>query len=146
MRQSTCRRTLECKLTEKEFTERAKALSQALANKDRAEGRLKSATSQIKAEIEEHTSEYKSLQVVVASGLEFREITCNVVYDWDAKTKSIIRPDTGEIIDVDIIPESDLQEHMEGIAEENKILNMTPENEGMFTAPISESVEAEPQL
>lgn len=123
MREKKCKRVLECKLTDGEFISKAKELSLTLAKHDAAEDKLKSAQTQIKAEIQSLEGEVNKLKKVVASGIEFRELECLVHYDWDAKTKSIIRPDTGETVDVDIIPESDLQEHFSFLKEENEKLN-----------------------
>lgn len=131
MRQTKCKRILECKLTNEELILRAKTMSQTMNKHKAAEDRLKSATSQIKAEIQQLESEINGHQVVVASGNEFRELECVITYNWDDKTRSITRPDTGEIVEVDIIPESDLQEHLAILQEENNAILGVPENDSV---------------
>ena len=123
MRQKTCKKMLECKLTTEELVVRSKELSKALDEHDAAEDRLESARTQIKAEIASVEGTINKLKKVVGSGVEFREIECNIVYDWDKKEKIIVRSDTGETVDVDIIPEEDLQEHLELIERENAKIN-----------------------
>lgn len=141
MRQTKCKRVLDCVLTDMELIQRAKTMSQTMNKKVAADDKLKSATTQIKAEIAQLESEIKSLQVVVSSGKEFREIECKIDYDWDKRIKSVVRTDTGVIVEEDIIPESELQEHFKFLEDENKAIMSIPENEAEpLTAPIGEAV------
>lgn len=71
------------------------------------------------------------------TGSEFREIPCEIEYDFENKLKRWIREDTGEIAKEDIIPYNELQEEMDIATEarekqeaEDAVLNDNPESDG----------------
>ena len=143
MRQKTFKKMLECKLTTEEHLKKSMELSKTLDSIDAAEDKLEMAKSQIKSDITSLEATKNKLKKIVSSGVEFREVECDIVYDWDANTKSIIRPDTGEVVDVDIIPEADLQEHLSFLEEENREINAQHGNGDSTTS--DSSVQAEEQ-
>ena len=49
----------------------------------------------------------------IRDGKEQRKVPCKVVYDWDKGTKVIIHPQTGEVIEEQIITDEDRQGKME---------------------------------
>lgn len=109
---------LECILNDKELKDYSKELSKELTDKSRAEDDKKAFNSQMKARIDGHDARISALSEKIGSEKEYRDIECEVVYDWKAKTRSYLREDTGEIAFTDIIPERELQEEMELESEE----------------------------
>ena len=49
----------------------------------------------------------------IRDGKEQRKVPCKVVYDWDKGTKAIIHPQTGEVIEEQIITNEDRQMELE---------------------------------
>jgi hypothetical protein len=96
----------------------------------KAEDSLKSFSAQSKAEIQGAQEKINLLAAKLSTGKEYRNVICDVVYNWDNGTRTYVRTDTGEIAGDDIIPESDLQEHMaierEGGPVETEMQDVTP--------------------
>lgn len=109
-RETKCTRSLECKLTDSEKLSYAKEMSERIGKKSASEDQLKAATTQIKADIAGHDARIQAIASKLTSGTEYRDVECEIRYDWKKKIKEIIRKDTGEIIHADIIPDKDLQE------------------------------------
>lgn len=119
-REKYANRYLECVLTEDELKDCSKRLAVSVRDRSRAEDALKSFKSQNKSEIDGYDATINSMSEKVSSGKEYREVKCNVVYQWEDKVKEYVREDTGEIIDTDIITERELQEEAELNAPEKK--------------------------
>jgi hypothetical protein len=105
-------RKLECVLKDSEKLVYSKELSDTFREKDAEEESLKSYSTQAKAAIQGCVEKMKLLSLKLSSGKEYRDVVCAVAYDWEKGTRTYIREDTGEIVDTDIIPETDIQEHM----------------------------------
>ncbi len=103
---------LECALTNPEKLDYSKDLAENINRKARAEDSLKAYKSQAKSEIEGHEAKINLLSQKISSGMEYRMVECSIEYDWNNKTRTWVRLDTGEIAKDDIIPESMLQQKM----------------------------------
>ena len=52
------------------------------------------------------------LSQTIEDGNEIRDIECSWQYDWSRSERSLYRLDTGEIVETDIIPEHEKQQHL----------------------------------
>jgi hypothetical protein len=100
---------LECILTDTEKLIYSKEMAESVGFRARAEDSLKSFSTQIKAQIAGHDAKINLLAEKLSTGREYREVECEIVKDFKAKTKSFIRKDTGDVARVDELSESDLQ-------------------------------------
>jgi hypothetical protein len=92
-------------------------LSKTLAkhNQDLAEieGQKKRVMADFGAKIQGEESNIGELSRKVSSGYEFRNIECVVTYhDPTQGKKTIVRTDTGEVVRVDVMSHSELQEQL----------------------------------
>jgi len=111
---------LECNLTPEERLEYSKQLANHIKDKAVVTDRLTAYKSQAKATIDAHDANINSLSTKVSTGKEFREIVCDIEYDWDNKTKYWRRRDSNAICKEDIITERDLQEVLDLREKEDK--------------------------
>ena len=102
--------SLECILTDSEKLKYSKSLAENICALQRKEDDLKAFSAQAKAEISGHQASVNLLSEKINRGREYRSVECSITYDFEAKEKSWIRSDTGEIARTDIITESELQE------------------------------------
>ena len=105
--------TLQCILTDEEKESYSSKLAQAVSDKRRKDCEMENYRTQHKAEITQFENAIVLYAEKVNTGKEFRPIECSIVYDFEEKTKTWFRKDTGEFAKDDIIPESELQEEME---------------------------------
>lgn len=94
---------LECILTNEEKLKYSKA---------RAEDNLKSYQPQTKAQIASFEATINLLADKLNSGTEYRDVVCDIIVDYKAKTKSFIRKDTGQTARLDELSEKDLQQEL----------------------------------
>jgi hypothetical protein len=113
MRETKANLYLECVLTEDELKNYSKQMADSFSKRQRAEDSLKSMQTQMKAEIQGHEAKMNLCAEKVNSGKEYRDVECEIVYNWDKKEKEYVRKDTGEIAKTEIIDEKDLQEHLD---------------------------------
>lgn len=104
---------LECTLTDDELRDYSKQMADCYSKKSRAEFNFKSIKKQTDSEIAGYEARINLCAEKVNSGKEYREVSCDVKYDWDKKTKDYVRKDTGEIAKSDIITEKELQEEID---------------------------------
>lgn len=104
--------TLPCILTDAEKIEYGLQQSIALQSKEQAEDKKKEFDSQIKADIEKHDARAREIGHKLTSGKEYRQVECDILYDFEQKNRIWIRKDNGEEAKKDIIPEEMLQEEM----------------------------------
>jgi len=105
-------RSLECILTQEEIANLGKELASIHSEKCRSEARLKSFATQCKADIAACDAKIQSISERVNTGKEFRDVPCNITYDWARRVKQFWRQDTGEIIGEGRITEDEYQEEM----------------------------------
>jgi uncharacterized protein YecA (UPF0149 family) len=102
--------SLQCILTEKELLTYSKQLSENISKKARSEDCLKQFSSQVKSEIATCDANINSIAEKLNTGKEFRNVDCEIVYDFEKKERRWVRVDTFETIKTDMILEEDLQE------------------------------------
>ena len=111
-REKTVKMMLECLLTDKEKLGYSKELGEAISKRNRALDSLKSFQTQAKADLAGVEANIAILADKLNTGHEYRDVECDIVYDWTAKEKRWIRSDTDVTVKTDIIPEKELQERL----------------------------------
>lgn len=120
MREKKTSLYLECVLTEEEMRSYSKQMADSFSKKCRVEDSLKAIKKQMDSEIAGHEARMNLCAERVNSGKEYRDVMCEVFYDWHLKEKRYVRLDTGEIAKTDIITEKELQEELDLRIEEGK--------------------------
>lgn len=103
----------ECRLEDRERLQYGKQLAAEMSKLHRLQERLASFRSQINAQIKQANAQINVLSEKLNSGVEYRDIECDVTYNWETKEKMWWRRDTRELARQDIIPEAELQEELE---------------------------------
>lgn len=111
--------SLECKLTPEEISNFAKLAAEANRAMAQADGELKSFTKEKKAIMQRSESDLDLFSGYVYSEKMYREVDCEIQYDFDSNEKHYIRKDTGELIDTKPMTATDRQENIDGI-DDNK--------------------------
>ena len=89
---------LPCELTNEELIDRAKQLAGAGRKIEDKEAEHSALKAQMRSEMKLLTAKRDSLNSVVASGREYREVTIKEIHDFDSGKFKKVRTDTGEII------------------------------------------------
>lgn len=100
---------LECKLTEAEVRAASKTLADALSRKEGVESRIESFKTQAKADIAGIDAVIQKNTALVNSEKEFRNVACEVRFDWPKGLKETFRLDTGEAVFKSEISEDERQ-------------------------------------
>lgn len=108
---------LEVKLTKDEMMAASKALAEAINKSNRIINELDTFKAQKKAELTAAKDEIAKQSVLVNSEKEFRNVECEVDYDWRKAVKHFIRLDTGEIVRTEAITNEERQQMMPGVPE-----------------------------
>jgi hypothetical protein len=104
--------SVKCILTNDEKLEYGIAISEAFESKKCKEDELNRVSAQIKGEIALCDAQIRVIAQKFTSGTEYREVECEILYNFVMRMRQWIRKDTGEIYKEDIIPEHMLQEEM----------------------------------
>jgi hypothetical protein len=97
--EESCKKYLIYKFTEDEIKELGKSLAKAFSDHSEAEGHLKSASTQIKAELSALEGNMTMMSEKIRSGYEHRNIDCRKEFDYRLGTVTITRLDTGEVVE-----------------------------------------------
>jgi uncharacterized coiled-coil DUF342 family protein len=92
-------RDLPVRLTPQEVEERTSQLLEALAKIDQLTDEKKQVAADYKSRIDELTKKAHQYRRAVEKREEYRLINCDVVKEFSSLTVSIIRQDTGEIVE-----------------------------------------------
>jgi hypothetical protein len=105
----------ECKvlLTDDELLDRGKKLAQAVAETNQAERDKAAYNSQIKSRLDIANGLTQKFRGIVAEGAEYRPVVCHRVYDYTARTVSVVRDDTGETVEYRPMEAHELQRHLD---------------------------------
>jgi len=103
------KRTLPVRLTDDELLNQARKMAEASEAAEAAEQARKQATTQYKAEEEEARGKEKAARTLMRNGYEYRPVDITVTKDWDQKTVTVSRDDTGEIVEFREMSNSELQ-------------------------------------
>jgi len=109
VRKTKIRLNLPCELTQKEVAERSKELADAVKGVRRAEDNKKVVNEQLNSDINREKSRRDSLANVVSNEAEYREVTVERKYDYNAETVVDTRTDTGEVIDTRVMADDEKQ-------------------------------------
>jgi hypothetical protein len=66
-------------------------------------------TKQLAADVEGLKATVDGLADKINTGYESRYLDCQLIFDWKAKTKSVMNPETGEVIRISPVSEDDMQ-------------------------------------
>lgn len=102
---------LECILSDQEKLVYSKDLGENITLKSRSEEALKSFQTQKKAEISGHEAKINLLADKINTGREYREVECDLKFDWEEKTKSWVRKDTGEVAKVEEMTDDEIDKY-----------------------------------
>lgn len=101
---------LKCDLTDAEIADAARELARANNRKGSIESQKKEVDAQLKAEIAAQESVISRLSALIESGHEYRNIDCRVELDTpEPGRKTVVRLDTGEIVNVKPMTDADRQ-------------------------------------
>ena len=105
------KRILNCNFTTEELKEIGVKLALENQRKERLQDSLKQASAQFKSEITESESTIRSLAQKLARGSEDREIECDILFNTPEEGKKTVkRGDTGEVVQVQDMTESELND------------------------------------
>jgi hypothetical protein len=115
---------LSCKLNEVEWNNRAQELADAHRETNAQEERKKSIVAEINADIKLVKAKETKLANIVASRREQREVTVEVVYNYEKGTITKVRTDTNEEISSREMTTSERQSSLfeEGVTDANDVI------------------------
>lgn len=105
----TIERMLPVKLTEQEQRDKGKALAHVFAEYRKTQADKKEAAASYKELEQAQLEQLEGLREIVSSGYEGRVVVCRWSYDWDRGKRSLIRTDSGEVLETEAIPANELQ-------------------------------------
>ncbi len=108
-------RDFACTLTELEKLEYGKKLADLGYSKEQIEADKKAATEGFKQQLAAVESGSKRLISAIRDGMERREVDCEWIYRWESLTKELVRCDTGEIVEREVIGVDERQIGLDGI-------------------------------
>ncbi len=100
---------LEVKYTDQEISEKSMELARKTGELRTAEENKKSVMSQLKSEIDSLSADTNKLGGEIVAGGEFRNVKCELEYNYTTNKKTIIRIDTMECIYDGPIPDDERQ-------------------------------------
>lgn len=96
-------------LTDDELLEQAKKMAEATEDAERAESDRKSSAAHYKALEEEAQGKARAARTLLRNGYDYKEVAVTITKDWDAKTVTITRDDTGQVVSAREMRDSELQ-------------------------------------
>jgi hypothetical protein len=113
MRTAKTERYVRCLFSDAELLAISKTMSQHVSEREQAENDKKRMSKQFDAQIASADAQIASASEKVRTGYEYRNVPCSVQFDQPKRNwKSIIRDDTGEIVEVAEMNESERQEEL----------------------------------
>ena len=111
-------RRLPVELNEDELSKlhrRAKQLEEWIRCEREA---LTSEVNSREVQIDGMEEELKSLKLDIAGQRQWRDVTVSIKSDWEAHTRTVVRMDTGEVVDWRTLTPADLESHCrQGLAD-----------------------------
>ena len=95
--------------TKEEMDKLADSLTEACEKVSTAEARKKAITSQATAELEAAKSEQNVILGKRRSGYEYRDVDCEETYDMDTRIATVVRMDSGVVIETRPMTAKELQ-------------------------------------
>ena len=103
------RKMLEVKYTPEEISDMGLDLARKTAELRTAEEHKKSVVSHLKSEIDSLTARTNDISNKINSGSEYRNVKCELEYNYETNKKTIIRTDTMEVVYDGEIPDDERQ-------------------------------------
>jgi hypothetical protein len=110
MRQQKDAMILPCPLSDEELKKYGMRIAELEPKIDLLDNELKEFKDQVNANKSKIRTEIMDLSNRVNLRKEYREVTCNVKYDFERGDKIWLRLDTGEIVKKEDIPAAEMQE------------------------------------
>ena len=105
----TTTRSLSCKLTDDELRAIGRNMAHEVELAQAAENNKKSVQAQFKATIEAHMANISLASKKINTGVEYREIECDIVFDYDLGIRYLQRRDTGETVESRLLTKEEKQ-------------------------------------
>lgn len=106
--------TLKCLLTADEIREAGENLARLISSIEDLESEKRSLMSDFKARIDSASAERDMLARKIGNRYEFRAVECEEIWDYDTKTVSVVRQDTGETVRERTMTADELQKGLFG--------------------------------
>jgi len=103
------RQVLQVRLTDEELMEQAQKMAEAMEAAERAEGDRKATATHYKAIEEEAQGSARAARTLLRNGYDYRDVDVTITKNWETKTVTITRDDTGEIVSHREMRDSELQ-------------------------------------
>ena len=104
------KKVLACKLNNVELQSAGKELARLSQELKEMEGQKSRVASEFSARIKSTKCNIEIESLKISTGEQYKEVECEVVRDWDARTKTTIRNDTKEVISTVKMDESEQKE------------------------------------
>jgi hypothetical protein len=102
-------RTLPCALTDTEKIRYGRQLADYENDSEQIELDRKAAADGFKERLSAVDGSIRRLAVVIRDGIERRDVECEWIYHWESFTKQLIRCDTNEVIESEVIGHDERQ-------------------------------------
>lgn len=102
-------RELRVKLTETELLAQGQKMAEAMEALDEAVANKKATVTHYKALEEEAQGRANAARTLLRNGYDYRKVDCTLIKNWQNKTVSVRRDDTGEIVEHRAMHNSELQ-------------------------------------
>lgn len=112
---TTTTRNLPCVLTDSEKLIYGRRLADAESELDSIEAEKKNAVDGFKERASAVGVAVRRYVGFIRDGIERREVDCEWIYHWTSFTKQLVRTDTGEIIETEVIGVDERQIGLDGI-------------------------------
>jgi adenylosuccinate lyase len=96
---ATIVRELECKLTPKEWKERARRLAQIPVERAELEEEAKTTAAKFKSQIDDMKKDERRIAREVREGTCFRDVLCHELQNFDQNTVELVRDDTEDVVE-----------------------------------------------
>ncbi len=141
-RRKEIRKMLEVKHTPEEISDMGLDLARKTAELRTAEDHKKSVVSHLKSEIDSLTARTNDISNKINSGSEYRNVKCELEYNYETNKKTIIRIDTMEVVYDGPIPDEERQIEMSELDELTDKTDLIAASEGRF--PEEEPIDTTP--
>ncbi len=103
------KRTLPVRLNDEELLAQARKMAEATEAAEAAERARKQVTTQYKEEEEEARGAALAARTLLQNGYNYRPVDITITKDWTAKTVTVTRDDTGDIVEFREMTTGELQ-------------------------------------
>ena len=104
--------SLKCEFTSEELLDLADEMTQKMDTREKKQGEFDSIKKQYNGELSTLDEEVRVKQRLIRDKYEFRAIPCQIERDYNTKTFTLIRLDSGEIVEQRKLRASELQRRM----------------------------------